>query len=62
MYEITENIFNEELNKLLLRKIPFREKNTRRSTTRGSKIWNEEIQNMPYSIHGMSLNLKDNSS
>ena len=46
MNEISENTLNEELNKLCLVKIQFREIFTRLSTTWRSKIWSEETQNM----------------
>ena len=46
MNEISEKTWNEELNKLFLVKIQFRENYTRLSTTRRSKIWSEEMQNM----------------
>ena len=61
MDEISENILNEELNKLLLVKIQFRENYTRLSTTWRSKIWNEEIQNTHCLSHSESLSLKDHS-
>ena len=61
MDKISENIFNEELDKLLSVKILFREIYTRLSTTWRSKIWNEEIQNTHYSSHSASLNLKDDN-
>ena len=58
---MSENTLNEELNSLFLVEIYFREKYTRLSTTRRSKIWNEESQNMHYSSHNESLNLKDDN-
>ena len=58
MDEISENILNEELIKLLLVKIQFKEDFTGQSTTWRSKLWNEEIQNTHYSSHSVSLNLK----
>ena len=61
MIEISENILNEELNKLFLVKIQFRENCTGLSTTWRSKIWNEEVQNTHYVSHSASLNLKDNN-
>ena len=48
MNEIAENTLNEELNKLFLVKIQFRENSSRLSTTWRSRIWNEEIQNTYY--------------
>ena len=57
--EIFEDTCNEELNKLLLVKIQFRENHTRLSTTWRSRIWNEEIQNTHYLTHSVSWNLKD---
>ena len=59
MDEISEIIFNEELDKLLLGKIQFREK-IRMSTTWRSKIQSEEIQNTHRWSRNESLNLKDN--
>ena len=59
MNEISENILNEELNKLFLVNIQFRENYTRLSTTLRSKNWNDEIQNTHYSSHSVSLNLKE---
>ena len=61
MNEISEKIFNEELNKLFLVKIQFREKKTRLSTTLRSKIQGEEIQNAHHSSHKESLNLEDDN-
>ena len=61
MNEISENTSNEELKKLFLVKIQFRENCTRLSTTWRSKIWSEEIQNTHYSSRNESLNLKDYS-
>ena len=57
MDEISENIFNEELDKLSLVKIQFRENFSRLTTT--WRIWNEEIQNTHKMSHSVSLNLKD---
>ena len=59
MNEIFEDTWNEELNKLFLVKIQFRENFTRLSTAWRSKIWNEEIQNMHHSNRNEGLNLKD---
>ena len=61
MDEIFEKIFNEELNKLFLVKIQFRENHTRLSMTWRYKIQSEEIQNTYYSSHSVSLNLKDDN-
>ena len=44
MNEISENTLNEELNKLFLVKIQFRENCTRLSARWRPKIWSEEIQ------------------
>ena len=41
MNEISENTLNEELNKLFLVKIQFRENYARLSTTWRSKIWSD---------------------
>ena len=60
MDEIFENIFNEELNMVLL-VIQFRENYMWMSTTWRSKIQSEEIQNTHYSSHKESLNFKDNN-
>ena len=49
MNEISEKIFNEELNKLFLVKSQFRENKTRLSTTLRSKIQSEEIQSAHHS-------------
>ena len=57
MDEIPKNIFNEELDKLLL--VKNRENCTRLSTTWRSKIRNEEIPNTHFSSRNESLNLKD---
>ena len=54
-----ENIFNEELNKLFLRKFQIREDYFWMSTTWRSRIWNEEIQNAHYSSLAESLDLVD---
>ena len=43
MDEISENIFNEELDKLFMVKIRFREDYVWMSTSWRSKIWDEEI-------------------
>ena len=61
MNEISENTSNEELKKLFLVKIHFRENCTRLSATWRSKIWSEEIQNTHCSSRNESLNLKDYS-
>ena len=61
MDEISENTFDEELTKLFLVKIQFRENYTRVSTTWRSKIQSEEIQNAHYSSRSVSLNLKDDN-
>ena len=61
MDEISEDTWNEELNKLFLVKTQLRENCTRLSTTWRSKIWSGEIQNMHYLSHSVSLNLKDYS-
>ena len=61
MDEISENILNEELNKLFLVKVQIREDYTLLSTTWRSRIWNEEIQNTHHSSHSVSLNLKDDN-
>ena len=45
MIEISEDTWNEELNKLFLVKIQITEDYTWQSTTWRSKIWNEETQN-----------------
>ena len=58
MDEISENIFNEELDKLLLVKILFRENYTRLWR---SKIQSEEVQNTHWLSHSVSLNLKENN-
>ena len=62
MDDISEKIFNEELNKLFLVKIRIREDYTWLSTTWRSRIWNEEILNTHHSSHSVSLNLKDDTS
>ena len=51
MDEISENIFNEEHNKLFLGKIQIREDKTWLSFWWRSRIWSEEIQNTNYSSH-----------
>ena len=51
MDEISENIFNEEHNKLFLGKVQIREDNTWLSIWWRSRIWSEEIQNTNYSSH-----------
>ena len=61
MDEISENILNEELNKLFLVKVQIREDYTWLSTAWRPKIWNEEIQNTHHSSHSVSLNLKDDN-
>ena len=61
MDEISENIFNEELDKLLLVKIQFRENYIWMSTTWRSKIQSEGIRNTHYSSHNESMKLKDNN-
>ena len=61
MDEISEKIFNEELNKLFLVKIQIRKDFSWLSTAWRSRIWNEEIQNAHCSIHSVSLNLKDDN-
>ena len=43
MDEISENIFNEELDKLLFLNIQFREDYIWMGTSWRSRIWNEEI-------------------
>ena len=60
MDEISENIFDEELNKLLLLKIQFRENYTWMSPTWRSRNQSEEIQNTHCLSRSVSLNLKDN--
>ena len=62
MKEISENTLNEELNKLFMVKIQFRENFTPLSTTWTSRIWNEDIQNVHYLSHNVSLNLKKQHS
>ena len=59
MDEISEIILNEELNKLSLVKIQFRENYFWMSTRWRSRIWSEEIQNTHCSSHNESLNLKE---
>ena len=59
MDEISENIFNEELNKLFLLKIHIRENYIWMNTRWSARSWSEEIQNTHYSSHSVSLNLKD---
>ena len=59
MDETSENTLNEELTKLFLVKIQFKENYTRLSTRWRSRIWNEEIQNLHYSSHSVSLDLND---
>ena len=61
MDEISENIFNEELDKLLLVKLQFRENYIWMSTTWRSKIQSEGIRNTHYSSHNESMKLKDNN-
>ena len=61
MNEISENALNEELNELFLVKIQVRENFNSLSTTRRSKIWSEETQNMHWLSHNGSLNLKDDN-
>ena len=61
MDEISENIFNEEFDKLFLVKIQFRENHIRMSTGWKSRIQSEEIRNALYSNHSVSLNLKDDN-
>ena len=62
MDEISENIFNEELDKPFLVKIQIREDYTCLSTTRISRIWNEEIQNTHWLIYSVSAWIsKDNN-
>ena len=60
MNEVSENTLNE-LNRIFLVKIQFRENFSRLSTTWRSKIWSEEIQNTHYSSHSVSMNLKDDN-
>ena len=62
MDEISENIFNEELDKRFMVKIQFREDYIWMSTSWRSKIWSEEILNMCWLSRSLSLNLKDNNS
>ena len=57
--EISESTLNEELNKLFMVKIQFRENYTRLSTTWRSRIQNEEIQNMHCLSHKRALNPTD---
>ena len=47
MDEISEDTWNEELNKLFLVKIQIRENFSRLGTTWRSKIWNEEREPEP---------------
>ena len=46
--EISEKTLNEELENCI-----------RLGTTWRSEVWSEEIQNMHYSSHNVSLNLED---
>ena len=59
MDEISENIFNQELDKLFMVKIQFREDYIWTSTSWRSRIWNEEVQNMRWLSRNESLDLKD---
>ena len=61
MNEISQNTLNEELNKLFLVKIQFRENDIRLSTAWRPKIWSEEIQNTRCLSHSASLNFKDDN-
>ena len=58
MYEISENILNEELKKLLLVKIQFRENYIWMRTRWRSRIWSEDMSRLSHSV---SLNLKDSN-
>ena len=62
MDEISENIFNEGLNKLFLRKIQFRENHIWMNTTWRSRNRSEEIQNVHWLNRSMSLNRKDDNN
>ena len=62
MIEISEDTWNEELNKLFLVKIQITEDYTWQSTTWRSKIWTEETQNSHYSSRNEILDLKDYNS
>ena len=59
MNEISENTLNEELNRIFLVKIQFRENYTRLSTTRRFITWSEDVQNLRSLIRDESVNLKD---
>ena len=61
MNEVSENTLNEELDKLLLVKIQFRENYFWMSTRWRSRIWSEEIQKTHWLSHSVSLNLEDNN-
>ena len=62
MDEISENIFNEELNKLFLRKIQFRENHIWMNTTWRSRNQSEKIQNTHWLNRSMSSNRKDDNN
>ena len=61
MNEISEDVVNEELNRLFLVEIQLGVSCIRLSTTLRSEIGSEEIQNTHYSSHNESLNLEDES-
>ena len=62
MDDISENIFNEEPNKLFSVKIPIREDYIWLSIRWRSGAWDGGVQNTNYSSRSVSLNLKDCSS
>ena len=62
MDEISDNIVNEELDKLNMVKIQIREDDIWMSTSWRFKIWNQEIQITHYSSRNESSSLKDCSS
>ena len=61
MDEISEHIFNEELDKLFMVKIQLREDYIWMSTSWRYRFWNEEIWIMHHSSHSVSLDHKDSN-
>ena len=59
MDEISENIFDEELDKLFLAENSIHRRSYLNEYIIRSQIWNEEIQNMHYSNRNESSDLKD---
>ena len=61
LFEISEDTWNEELNKLFFLGKFSSEKIFWMSTSWRARTWSEEIQNTHYSSHNDSLNLKDDN-